>query len=61
MGQEDGIGRCSGKGKSGMRARYFDKGYLLKLKKDECKQREDGHDLKIKAIDVASWKKKNVL
>lgn len=44
-----------------MRARYFDKGYLLKLKKDECKQREDGHDLKIKAIDVASWKKKNVL
>jgi len=61
MGKADGLSRCSGEEKSGMEARFFDKGQLLDLEEDDAEERGDADDMELEAIDVASWKKKNGL
>ena len=61
MGKADGLSRRSGEEKSGMEARFFDKGQLLDLEEDDVAEREDADDVELEGIDVASWEKKDGL
>ena len=44
-----------------MDAHLFDKGQLLDLKNNDVGEEEDVEDVKLEAIDVATWEKKNGL
>jgi len=61
IGKADGLFRCSGEEKSGMKARFFHEGQLLDLEEDNTEERRDVDDVELEAIDVASWEKKNGL
>jgi len=44
-----------------MEGRFFDEGQLLGLEDDDTEEREDGADVELEYINVASWEKKNGL